>query len=271
MIHVITDSDELLAALAEDMSLLRDDATAPFPIFTGEDLCAYLTPHNGPRAVAQFAYILGRDRGVHAADWRADATAVEATDADAAAAAATAAATAVVLAFAAPSRQHPALIHELTRGKERYLAELDPSLDLERVAATVLPGDREHREARPRQEPTASGHDEAATSRGGDVRIDPESASADLHEAQRRFTEGGPDAPTVSLLMWWLIGAAQCFVEKDQIVPMLTPRLAGRGLRESVAAVQAVVARARGATGRRRGGDDPGRRGRSPRAEGAPQ
>ena len=254
MIHLITDSDELLAALAEEMSLLRDDAIAPFPIFTGEDLRAYLTPHNGPRAAAQFAYILGRDRGVDAADARADA-----------------AATTVVLAFAAPSRQHPALIRELTRGKERYRAELAPALDLERVAATVLPGDRERREAPPRQEPIPSGHDEAATSGGGDVRIDPESAAADLHEAQRRFTEGGPDTPTVSLLMWWLIGAAQRFVEKDQIVPMLTPRLAGRGLRESVAAVQAVVARARGATDPQRGGDDPARRGRSPRAEEAPQ
>ncbi|MFP4484504.1 MAG: hypothetical protein ACLFO1_06580 [Spirochaetaceae bacterium] len=231
MIHVITDSEELLEALTREMSLLRDEAAAPGRVFSGDDLCAYLVSHTGQRAVAQFAFLLGRERAASAPDPqpRADETPGPSR---------------LVLAFAAPSRQHPALIEELSRGKERYRAELDPDLDLPRVTARVLPED---------------------------IDIDPDSAAADLHEAQRRFIGAGTDTATVSLLMWWLIGAAQCFLAHDQIVPMLTPRPDGRGLRESVAAVRTVVERARGATARRRGEDGPARRDRSPRAEEAPQ
>jgi len=177
MIHLATDSHELLAALREREGLKRSRTIAPVEVFEQDDVRAYVLDHGGPRAVARFAYLVGRDDAIDA--------------------------TAVIFAFAGSVRQEPALIHTVRRGSASYRPDLLVNPGLETVSVRVLPDD---------------------------------TATVTAEEAVE---------PTVSLLLWWLLGAAETFFEPQQIIPLLVPQMRGKAAEAALDAVARLIAGAR--------------------------
>ena len=176
MIHIATDSHELLAALREREGLKRSRTIAPVEVFEQDDVRAYVLDHGGPRAVARFAYLVGRDDAIDA--------------------------TTVIFAFAGAVRQEPALIHTVRRGSATYRPDLLVNPGLETLSVHVLP-------------------DDAAVTAEGSLE------------------------PTVSLLLWWLLGAAETFFEPQQIIPLLVPQMRGKAAEATLDAIARLIAGAR--------------------------
>ncbi|NBC29654.1 MAG: hypothetical protein GVY29_06640, partial [Spirochaetes bacterium] len=65
-----------------------------------------------------------------------------------------------------------------------------------------------------------------------------------MDEAQERFTAEGAIEPSVSLLLWWLLGAAETFLEPQQIIPLLIPRMRGKAADTTLAAIAQLSAAA---------------------------
>jgi hypothetical protein len=191
MIHLATDSTELLTVLRKELGLKRSRSIAPAEVFEQDDVRAYVVEHGGPRAVARFAYLVGRDDAIDA--------------------------TAVILAFSSATRQEPALIHALRRGSASYYPDLIVNPDLETLSVRVLPDDAQRSEGQ----------------------------ADSLDEAQERFTAEGAGEPTVSLLLWWLIGAAESLLGPHQIIPVLVPRMRGKAADATLTALPQLIAGAR--------------------------
>jgi hypothetical protein len=81
-------------------------------------------------------------------------------------------------------------------------------------------------------------------------------AARDLERAQAAFTAQSREEPTVSLMLWWLIAAAEGFEASREsrgtthpgmqpvggVYPLLIPKLEGAAATETMDAVEALLA-----------------------------
>lgn len=212
MMHVASDDSGLINALEQRFRLEQFDAPMAIPVLSNSDMLIYQLPHNGPRAAAQYGYLRGA--------WRSAGTATHA----------------LIVALSAANRHHPAFIHEIRRGRERHalsgVTQAAEALELETLAVSVLPDIPAETLADSDESPRAVSE-----------------ARRDLERAQAVFTAEAAAEPTVSLMLWWLLGAVRSLATATDrpatdppMYPLLIPKLQGAAALESLDTIEGLLA-----------------------------